>query len=231
MALIRFEEAYLTRSGAKAPTLQDIGFAIDPGETLVVMGGCGSGKSTLAQWMAGWVPHATPAATGVPEVWLLGSSDYSAQLAAHIGLPYVFANHFSGDGLERALEIYRKGFQPSEWLAEPATFLTINAVAAPIAAQNGSSLEQTRTFRHLTKVCIASVFAVDPLTTFVPLLSLHRQGRRRASLQTTQPDRLAGILTVAVGAVLDPAQRIIDLGDQLALPVASPKLQRAIGFR
>ena len=63
MALIRFEEAYLTRSGAKAPTLQDIGFAIDPGETLVVMGGCGSGKSTLAQWMAGWVPHATPAAT------------------------------------------------------------------------------------------------------------------------------------------------------------------------
>ena len=63
MALIRFEEAYLTRSGAKAPTLQDIGFAIDPGETLVVMGGCGSGKSTLAQGMAGWVPHATPAAT------------------------------------------------------------------------------------------------------------------------------------------------------------------------
>ena len=45
--------------------------------------------------------HATPAATGMPELWLLGSSDYSAQLAAAFGLPYVFANHFSGDGLER----------------------------------------------------------------------------------------------------------------------------------
>ena len=51
--------------------------------------------------------HATPAATGAPEVWLLGSSDYSAQLAAALGLPYVFANHFSGQGLERALDLYR----------------------------------------------------------------------------------------------------------------------------
>ncbi|MEZ5111722.1 MAG: LLM class flavin-dependent oxidoreductase [Microbacteriaceae bacterium] len=75
--------------------------------------------------------HATPAAVGAPEVWLLGSSDYSAQLAAHLGLPYVFANHFSGEGLERALELYRTGFVPSEHLAEPKTFLTVNTVAAP----------------------------------------------------------------------------------------------------
>jgi luciferase family oxidoreductase group 1 len=75
--------------------------------------------------------RATPAATGVPEVWLLGSSDYSAQLAASFGLPYVFANHFSGHGLERALELYRTQFQPSEVLAEPRTFLTANAIAAP----------------------------------------------------------------------------------------------------
>jgi len=75
--------------------------------------------------------HATPSASGTPQVWLLGSSDYSAQLAAHFGLPYVFANHFSGDGLERALDLYRTGFVASEWLSEPATFLTINAVAAP----------------------------------------------------------------------------------------------------
>ena len=45
---------------------------------------------------------ATPAATDVPTLWLLGSSDYSAKLAAELGLPYVFANHFSGEGLERA---------------------------------------------------------------------------------------------------------------------------------
>lgn len=77
--------------------------------------------------------HATPAATTVPEVWLLGSSDYSAQLAAAVGLPYVFANHFSGQGLERALEVYRSGYQPSEAHPEPRTFVTANVIAAPTA--------------------------------------------------------------------------------------------------
>lgn len=79
--------------------------------------------------------HATPAATGAPEVWLLGSSDYSAQLAASQGLPYVFANHFSGQGLERALDLYRTGYQPSEAHPTPRTFLTVNAVAAPTASE------------------------------------------------------------------------------------------------
>ena len=75
--------------------------------------------------------RATPAATESPQLWLLGSSDYSAQLAASAGLPYVFANHFSGVGLERALELYRTGYQPSEANPEPRTFLTVNAVASP----------------------------------------------------------------------------------------------------
>ena len=75
--------------------------------------------------------HATPAATGAPELWLLGSSDYSAQLAASLGLPYVFANHFSGEGLERALALYRSQFQPSDENPAPKTFLTANVLAAP----------------------------------------------------------------------------------------------------
>ena len=79
--------------------------------------------------------RATPAATSVPEVWLLGSSDYSAQLAASHGLPYVFANHFSGQGLERALDLYRTNYRPSEDHPEPRTFLTVNAVAAPTAEE------------------------------------------------------------------------------------------------
>ncbi|MET2010773.1 LLM class flavin-dependent oxidoreductase [Microbacterium chocolatum] len=73
---------------------------------------------------------ATPAASSIPEVWLLGSSDYSAQLAAALGLPYVFANHFSGEGLERALDLYRSGFVPNEENPAPRTFLTANAVVA-----------------------------------------------------------------------------------------------------
>lgn len=74
--------------------------------------------------------RATPDAAGRPEVWLLGSSDFSAELAARLGLPYVFAHHFSGEGTERALELYRSRFEPSEHLAAPRTFLTLNVVAA-----------------------------------------------------------------------------------------------------
>lgn len=73
---------------------------------------------------------ATPDATTVPTTWLLGSSDYSAQLAASFGLPYVFANHFSSGNLERVLDIYRSTFQPSEYSEKPKTFLTVNTVAA-----------------------------------------------------------------------------------------------------
>lgn len=94
--------------------------------------------------------HATPAASGVPEVWLLGSSDYSAQLAASLGLPYVFANHFSGEGLERALSLYRDQYRPSEAHPEPRTLLTINAVAAPTADEaEARALPQLRMMARL----------------------------------------------------------------------------------
>lgn len=73
---------------------------------------------------------ATPSASGMPQVWLLGSSDYSAQLAASFGLPYVFANHFSGEGLEHALRLYRDQFVPNESGEGPRTFVTANVVAA-----------------------------------------------------------------------------------------------------
>lgn len=94
--------------------------------------------------------RATPAATGSPEVWLLGSSDYSAQLAASFGLPYVFANHFTGDGLERAIDLYRTGFQPSEHVASPRTFLTANVVVAGSDAEaDARTLPQARMMARL----------------------------------------------------------------------------------
>lgn len=80
--------------------------------------------------------RATPAAAGAPEIWLLGSSDYSATLAATLGLPYVFASHFfAGTGTERALDLYRTNFRPSEALAAPKIFITANAVVADTAAE------------------------------------------------------------------------------------------------
>ena len=57
--------------------------------------------------------NATPHATSRATVWLLGSSDYSARLAAAKGLPYVFAHHFSGRGTAEALDLYRSSYRPS----------------------------------------------------------------------------------------------------------------------
>lgn len=94
--------------------------------------------------------HATPAATSTPEVWLLGSSDYSAQLAASLGLPYVFANHFAGEGLERALGLYRGQYRPSETYPEPRTFLTANVVAADTVEEaDARALPQLRAMARL----------------------------------------------------------------------------------
>jgi luciferase family oxidoreductase group 1 len=86
----------------------------------------------VAMQVAGRVQalRATPHAEGSADLWLLGSSDYSARLAAARGLPYVFAHHFSGRGTAEALELYRSGYQPSERYPEPRTFLTVNVVVA-----------------------------------------------------------------------------------------------------
>jgi luciferase family oxidoreductase group 1 len=77
-----------------------------------------------------YVLKATPAAVTEPKLWLLGSSMYSAHLAAAKGLPYVFAHHFSGQRTAEALEAYRSEFRPSDLASEPVTFLTVNAVVA-----------------------------------------------------------------------------------------------------
>lgn len=67
--------------------------------------------------------------TEVP-VWLLGSSTYSAQLAAHLGLPFAFAAHFAPAYLEEALQLYQQTFQPSQYLQTPHAMACVNVIAA-----------------------------------------------------------------------------------------------------
>jgi luciferase family oxidoreductase group 1 len=73
---------------------------------------------------------ATPALGYRPEVWLLGSSDYSARLAGYLGLPFSFAHHFSAANTDAAVAIYRDSFQPSEVLDAPHLSLGVNVVCA-----------------------------------------------------------------------------------------------------
>jgi luciferase family oxidoreductase group 1 len=68
-------------------------------------------------------------------VWILGSSQYGASLAAALGLPYAFASHFAPDEMEAALHLYRARFRPSERLAEPYVMLGLNVTAADTDAQ------------------------------------------------------------------------------------------------
>jgi luciferase family oxidoreductase group 1 len=67
--------------------------------------------------------------TEVP-VWLLGSSTYSAQLAAMLGLPFAFASHFAPTYLLDALQLYRSQFKPSRFLQQPYSMACVNVIAA-----------------------------------------------------------------------------------------------------
>jgi luciferase family oxidoreductase group 1 len=68
-------------------------------------------------------------------VWLLGSSLFSAQLAAAMGLPFAFASHFAPAAMEQALALYRQDFRPSKRLAKPYAMLALNEVGADSEAE------------------------------------------------------------------------------------------------
>ncbi len=108
-----------------------------------------------------YILKATPAAASEPRMWLLGSSMYSAHLAAAKGLPYVFAHHFSGHGTAEALAVYRSEFRPSDLAPEPVTFLTVNVAVADtdeearaLALPNMQMMSQLRTGQPLTALSL-----------------------------------------------------------------------------
>ena len=75
--------------------------------------------------------RAEPSGPFAPELWILGSSNYGAQLAAHFGLPYCYAYFFTdGQGAQEALDIYRETFKPSALLSAPHAAITVWAFAA-----------------------------------------------------------------------------------------------------
>ena len=75
--------------------------------------------------------YAYPQSETSPDIWMLGSSDYGAQLAGHLGLPYAFAYFITdGQGADEALQLYRDTFRPSAALAKPAATVCVWALAA-----------------------------------------------------------------------------------------------------
>ena len=85
--------------------------------------------------MSGQQLRAIPGAGLHVPLYLLGSSDFSARLAAELGLPFAFASHFAPDYLDAALALYRREFQPSPQLAEPHVIVGANVIAADTDAE------------------------------------------------------------------------------------------------
>jgi luciferase family oxidoreductase group 1 len=78
---------------------------------------------------------AVPAGVPLPPVWLLGSSDYSAHLAAERGLGFVFAHHINPYGAEAAIRLYRENFVPSVHLSAPKALGTASVICAETNAE------------------------------------------------------------------------------------------------
>lgn len=100
--------------------------------------------------------------TNIP-LWILGSSTFGAQLAAHLGLPYAFASHFAPQQMKQAISIYRETFQPSEQLAKAYVMLGYNMIAADSddeADRLASSLR--RTFVNLRRGTPTRLAPPDP---------------------------------------------------------------------
>jgi luciferase family oxidoreductase group 1 len=74
--------------------------------------------------------RAVPVDVPLPPIWLLGSSDYSARVAAALGMGFAFARHISPDGAAEAMALYREQFSPSDTLPEPKAILAVSVICA-----------------------------------------------------------------------------------------------------
>jgi luciferase family oxidoreductase group 1 len=109
------------------------------------------------------------AGTNVP-VWLLGSSTYSAQLAAAMGLPFAFASHFAPDLLLDAIRIYREEFQPSCYLDQSYAMAGLPVVAAETDAE-AQRLATSPMQRHLKLIRGEPIFVPPPVDSMDELWS------------------------------------------------------------
>ncbi|SUD49328.1 Alkanal monooxygenase alpha chain [Nocardia otitidiscaviarum] len=96
--------------------------------------------------------QAVPRAEGIVPLYILGSSLFGAQLAAHLGLPYAFASHFAPDALHQAVTVYRDTFRPSEQQPEPYVMAGVNVFAAE--DHDAAVEQQTIAYRARTRAMI-----------------------------------------------------------------------------
>lgn len=122
-------------------------------------------QSLLGPLRPGQAVKAIPGAGTKVPIWLLGSSLYSAQLAAMRGLPYAFAGHFAPRLYREALKLYQDNFQPSEQLQKPYSMLAVPAVPA-------ASTEEAKYLATTSYQRILALFRGQPLWMKEPVKSM-----------------------------------------------------------
>ncbi len=163
------------------------------------------------------------AGSGVP-IWLLGSSLFSAELAAHLGLPFAFASHFAPELLMQALHSYRAGFRPSAMMERPYSMAVVNVFAAETdaAAQRLSTSMQQAFAAVVTGKPGRLKPPVDDITAVLDARQLAAVESRLTYAaiggRETVRDRLAAFIArtgvdevMATGMVFDLADRIRSL--------------------
>jgi luciferase family oxidoreductase group 1 len=170
----------------------------------------------LAPAQPGQAVKAIPGAgTDVP-VWILGSSLYSAHLAAAIGRPYAFASHFAPGELLPALEIYRREFRPSAALAEPRVMVGVPVVAA--ATDEEAQLLSTTMILRSLGILRGRRSALLP-----PVAQVECSPAERAALA----ERMALFVSGGPARVAEGLQQILDATQADELILVSETYDRA----
>ena len=122
-------------------------------------------RSYLAPAKPGQMVRAIPGQGSNVPITLLGSSTYSAQLAAQLGLPFAFAAHFAPDALFAASRLYREGFQPGKALQQPHLMVAVQVIAADTdaAAQRLFTTSQQRFLRLIRNQPVELLPPVDSM--------------------------------------------------------------------
>lgn len=176
-------------------------------------------RTYLGPAQPGQAVHAFPGQNSNVPIILLGSSDYSARLAAALGLPFAFAAHFSPDMLEHSTRLYRTLFQPSQTLQRPWLI-----VAAPIIAAESDAQAQriftTAQQRFLRLIRNQPVELLPPVDSMEPLWKDWEraavESKLRAAIVGSHATVEAGLRNLLAATAADEIIAVTDTWDHAA---------------
>lgn len=144
----------------------------------------------------------TPADVTLPPIWLLGSSGFSAQFAAEVGLGYSFAAHINSSAAVQVMQMYRQRFKPSEYREHPHSILAVGVVV-------GETTEHADELLKIVRIGLAALAAGRPYQ--VPSLEQAREMELSdIDLQRAQPL----LQNIIAGDAATVVERVRDLAEQ-----------------